>query len=159
MSDKHNKIRFKFAKTLIDRIFSFIVLIICEYKTFMLLNSTNFQDLSIYRKILAEEFESNNCFYCGKKLQKGVHVDHVIPWSYMKEDYLWNFVLACPACNIKKKDKLPNEPILSQVVVRNEELKQSDNPIIQKDFSAYTSKTMWMIWEYAKLSGIKIMET
>lgn len=59
--------------------------------------------LEIYRNILFSEFEECNCFYCGKKLGAKIHVDHFIPWSFVKEDKLWNFVLSCPECNIKKK--------------------------------------------------------
>ncbi len=55
------------------------------------------KDLSVFRRILADEFETDNCFYCGKKLTKSAHVDHVIPWSFIKGDNLWSFVLACPA--------------------------------------------------------------
>ena len=116
------------------------------------------QDLNIYRKILAEEFECNNCFYCGKKLQHSAHVDHVIQWSYIKGDYIWNFVLACPACNEKKNDKLPSRSILSRVVVRNEEFVHSEDPFVCKELSAYTPDTLWAIWDYAKLSGIRVME-
>lgn len=37
------------------------------------------EDLSVYREILRREFEEDTCFYCGKKLQKVIHVDHFIP--------------------------------------------------------------------------------
>ena len=43
-------------------------------------------NLSVYREILRKEFEENTCFYCGKKLQKSIHVDHFIPWSFVKDD-------------------------------------------------------------------------
>lgn len=37
-------------------------------------------DLSIYRKILFDEFEERKCFYCSKELKPGdIHVDHFIP--------------------------------------------------------------------------------
>ena len=51
-------------------------------------------DLTVYREILRREFEEDTCFYCGKKLQRKIHVDHFIPWSYVKDDKMWNFVLA-----------------------------------------------------------------
>lgn len=60
------------------------------------------EDLSIYREILRREFEEDTCFYCGKKLQRAIHVDHFIPWSFVKDDKMWNFVLSCPTCNEKK---------------------------------------------------------
>lgn len=33
------------------------------------------KDLSMYRDILYNEFQENTCFYCGKRLNKNVHVD------------------------------------------------------------------------------------
>lgn len=51
-----------------------------------------------YRQILFEEFENKECFYCGRKLSpKRIDVDHFIPWSFIKDDNLWNLVLACPS--------------------------------------------------------------
>ena len=46
-------------------------------------------------------FEDNTCFYCGCKLSRSAHVDHVIPWAFVKADHLWNFVLACPKYSLK----------------------------------------------------------
>lgn len=114
-------------------------------------------DLSVYRKILKLEFEGNTCFYCGKKI-KTAHVDHVIPWSFVKSDHLWNFVLACPACNSKKKDRLPSKENLSRVIVRNERFSSIPKPIIEVEFRGYQADLMWKIWNYAKLSGLREMK-
>ena len=116
------------------------------------------QDLSIYRAILKDEFESNNCFYCGKKLAKSSHVDHVIPWTFMKSDHLWNFVLSCPSCNTRKNDRLPSKATLSRVVTRNEEMVHSNNAFVKEEFVGYNANLLWTIWEYAKLSGIRYAE-
>ncbi len=75
--------------------------------------------LAYYRDILFQEFE-NKCFYCGKPVSYGnVEVDHFIPWSFIKDDKLWNFVLACPACNNNKRDKLADTIFLDRLVKRN----------------------------------------
>ena len=75
--------------------------------------------LVYYRDILFQEFE-NKCFYCGKPVSYGnVEVDHFIPWSFIKDDKLWNFVLACPACNNNKRDKLADAIFLDRLVKRN----------------------------------------
>jgi len=75
--------------------------------------------LSYYRDILFQEFE-NKCFYCGKPVTYGhVEVDHFIPWSFIKDDNLWNFVLACPACNNNKRDKLADGIFLDRIEKRN----------------------------------------
>ena len=102
-------------------------------------------------KIESEEFERNNlakyyillkkyshkCFYCNNSLpneRKTVHVDHFIPWSYIFEDELWNLVLACGRCNIKKHSSLPQEDYIEKLVKRNfeycykiEDMKKSIN--------------------------------
>ncbi len=73
-----------------------------------------------YRDILFKEFESK-CFYCGKPVTYGaVDVDHFIPWSFIKDDQLWNFVLSCPACNNRKRDKLADIIYLDRIVSRND---------------------------------------
>lgn len=76
--------------------------------------------LAYYRDILFQEFE-NKCFYCGKPVTKrSVEVDHFIPWSFIKDDQIWNFVLACPECNNRKRDKLAQVDFLYKISVRNE---------------------------------------
>lgn len=81
-------------------------------------------NLDIYRQILFNEFESKNCFYCGKRLRdEGIQVDHFIPWAFIKDDKLWNMVLACPACNNKKRDKLAPTDYLNKLIVRNHDIR------------------------------------
>lgn len=76
--------------------------------------------LMYYRDVLFKEFESN-CFYCGKSVTYGaVDVDHFIPWSFIKDDQLWNFVLSCPTCNNRKRDKLADMIYLDRIVSRND---------------------------------------
>ena len=113
------------------------------------------EDLSIYREILRQEFEENTCFYCGKKLQNAVHVDHFIPWSFVKDDKIWNFVLACPTCNEKKNNRIPGMIFLDKIISRNRAIKQSQNEIIQTEFANYTDELIIRMCNYAKLSGLK----
>ena len=111
------------------------------------------KNLSIYRDILRQEFESNTCYYCGCKLGNNPHVDHVLPWSFVKSDHLWNFVLSCPKCNIKKKNKLPSRHVLANVIIRNDELKLSTIPFVKTELIGYYDDLMWNIWEYAHSQG------
>lgn len=110
-------------------------------------------DLSIYRNILYKEYEEHNCFYCGSKLKSEIHVDHFIPWSFIKDDKMWNFVLTCRKCNEKKSNKLPNKYYINKLQTRN--LKLLEDGVMADDFSAYTSTTIQDIWEYARISGLK----
>ena len=82
--------------------------------------STKRDNLDYYRDILFKEFE-NKCFYCGRKIYLGkVQVDHFIPWSFIKDDNLWNFVLACPQCNGNKSNKLADPIFLDKIISRNQ---------------------------------------
>lgn len=81
-------------------------------------------NLGVYRQILFDEFESKECFYCGRPLRgDGVQVDHFIPWAFIKDDKLWNMVLACPSCNNKKRDKLPPDQYLLKLFERNKDIR------------------------------------
>ncbi len=115
--------------------------------------SSKRNSLDYYRNILFEEFE-NRCFYCGKPLtQKTVHVDHFIPWSFVKDDNLWNFVLACPTCNLKKSDKLAPEEQLDLLVARNEKIIVTrSNPVLMKNYAAQRLKR---IYHWALDNGYK----
>lgn len=106
-------------------------------------------NLSYYRDILFEEF-GNICFYCGKKVTKGyVEVDHFIPWSFVKDDNLWNFVLACPDCNNKKRDKLAAEKYLKDLVIRNTSLVIETH----QEMKNYQANRLLNIYNWAKRNG------
>lgn len=116
------------------------------------------EDLSVYREILRKEFEEDTCFYCGKKLRKNIHVDHFIPWSFLKDDKLWNFVLSCARCNERKSNKLPKQDFLIKIEQRNKGIQVVDNIIVQKDFERYSQDLLNRMWKYAKMSGLKEVE-
>lgn len=106
-------------------------------------------NLSYYRDILFDEFE-NKCFYCGRKVSKGhVEVDHFIPWSFIKDDNLWNFVLACPDCNNKKRDKLAAENYLHDLVVRNTSVVIETH----QGMKNYQEKRLLSIYNWAMKNG------
>ena len=98
--------------------------------------------LAYYRDILFQEFE-NKCFYCGKPVTYGnVEVDHFIPWSFIKDDNLWNFVLACPQCNNRKRDKLADQIFLDRIEHRNNILIEHHK--VQPELQRNRVKTIYM---------------
>ncbi|KIR03966.1 HNH endonuclease [Lachnospiraceae bacterium TWA4] len=115
------------------------------------------KDLSMYRDILFNEFQESNCFYCGKKLDKTMHVDHFIPWTFVKNDNLWNFVLACPKCNLKKSGNLVSHDYIVKIENRNSVVvdSRSFSPIVQVEFDGYYDGLLDRMWNYAKMSGIR----
>ena len=80
------------------------------------------KSLQKYLKLLLTE--SPSCFYCGSALGERLAptVDHVIPWSFLLEDDLWDLVLACGKCNAEKSDWLPSDAFIKKLLLRNRAL-------------------------------------
>ncbi len=49
------------------------------------------------------------CYWCGVKVGRTYHVDHIVPLARGGTNWPENIVIACPTCNLSKKDKLPHE--------------------------------------------------
>lgn len=108
-------------------------------------------NLAMYRQILYEEFENKKCFYCGKQLNSDrMEVDHFIPWSFIKDDNLWNLVLSCPVCNRKKNDKLPAEDFITMLIKRNNCITIEKYKFEMKN---YQDKMVRYIYNWAKING------
>jgi len=69
-----------------------------------------------YKKFLAHQ--QQQCFYC-EAIGVPLDVEHVITWSFVLEDRIWNLVLACQACNSAKGDRIPTATYLSKLRERN----------------------------------------
>lgn len=97
------------------------------------------KSLTKYRKIYQEY--TSECFYCKNSLEeKHTHVDHFIPWNYIRDDQMWNLVLACNHCNCKKGASLPQEYFQNKLVKRNDEY---GNQITTLEHSLNTIDTRW----------------
>jgi hypothetical protein len=82
------------------------------------------------KRIMLKHFDT--CFYCNNALsseKQMIHVDHFIPWSYVFEDELWNLVLTCRKCNLKKHSSLPSEKFIYKLVERNKEFSNTIDPL------------------------------
>jgi hypothetical protein len=75
-------------------------------------------------------YQNGHCFYCGECLERtSVHVDHVIPRTFLQHDEIWNLVLAHEACNLAKSAQLPTLTYLERLAERNEYFIASNHPI------------------------------
>ncbi len=60
--------------------------------------------MSIFQRILFEEFEEYRCFYCGKDIKTGeISVDRYALWSLVCENSGWFWVLECSECKMKNE--------------------------------------------------------
>ena len=68
----------------------------------------------------------DRCFYCEKILEKDeINVEHIIPYSYLKHNKMWNLTLACRKCNCKKLGSLPKPKStwMNEIHKRNEKFR------------------------------------
>ena len=81
-------------------------------------------------------------------------MDHFIPWSFIKDDQIWNFVLACPEYNNKKQDKLAQVDFLNKISERNEIMMEREH---RSD--ADSARRIKMIYNWAQRNGYNEMWT
>ncbi|MGB4984214.1 MAG: HNH endonuclease domain-containing protein [Erysipelotrichaceae bacterium] len=73
-----------------------------------------------YKTYLDLENEEHHCFLCGQPInENNLSIDHVIPWSYMYSDDIWNLVYVCKSCNSIKSNKIPTIKDINNLKARN----------------------------------------
>jgi hypothetical protein len=66
------------------------------------------------------------CFICGKSIKdEELSRDHVIPWSYLYSDDLWNIVYVHKSCNSIKSNVIPSQEAIDQLKKRNLALREA----------------------------------
>lgn len=77
--------------------------------------------LKSFDKYLDYENPEHMCFICGKRIEseKDLSRDHVIPWSYLYSDDLWNLVYVHKTCNSTKSNIIPQENDIKRIKERN----------------------------------------
>lgn len=78
--------------------------------------------LTKYKNILLQS--NNNLaidFYTGKILDDNdISLDHVIPWSFMYSDDIWNLVITSKSNNSAKSNSIPSEETIIKLKQRNQ---------------------------------------
>lgn len=79
--------------------------------------------LSKFKEYLDVENPDRHCFICGKSIDdKELSIDHVIPWSYLYSDDLWNLVYVHKSCNSSKSNVIPTKEDIERLKNRNNRL-------------------------------------
>ena len=81
--------------------------------------------LKQYRDILLSTIHNGAIidFYTGQPLSLSeISVDHVIPWSFMYSDDIWNLVLTSKSYNSIKNNIIPSDSTIKRLQVRNKDL-------------------------------------
>ena len=73
-----------------------------------------------FKTYLDAENPEQVCFHSGKPIADGdVAIDHVIPWSYLYADNLWNLVYVDRRENSAKGNRIPDEATIMRLESRN----------------------------------------
>ncbi|MFS0556884.1 HNH endonuclease domain-containing protein [Brevibacillus sp. 179-C9.3 HS] len=94
--------------------------------------------LGKFSRYLEAENPEFLCFLCGLKVEgETPAIDHVIPWSYLYSDDLWNLVYSHQTCNSSKSNVIPNEEMIQLLEARNIVLHQrlKQNEMLDKHVS------------------------
>jgi 5-methylcytosine-specific restriction endonuclease McrA len=94
--------------------------------------------LSKFIKYLDYENPEHSCFICGKNIEgETPSLDHVIAWSYLYSDDIWNLVFAHRSCNSSKSNIIPNEQVVNKLEKRNLRLLEAliENGVNNKETS------------------------
>lgn len=81
--------------------------------------------LSKYKDELLKEFKNGKIidFYSGEELEpNNISIDHVIPWSFMYSDDIWNLVVTSKSNNSSKSNSIPSIEVINKLKLRNEKL-------------------------------------
>lgn len=81
--------------------------------------------LTKFKEELLKEFEGKEIidFYTGKHISyDDISIDHVIPWSFMYSDDIWNLVITSKSVNSSKSNSIPSDEIIEKLKRRNSKL-------------------------------------
>jgi hypothetical protein len=79
--------------------------------------------LKPFRKYLDQTNPRRISFITGKPISESdLSVDHVIPWSYLYSDDLWNLVYVERGENSSKSNRIPDEEMIGRLERRNKKL-------------------------------------
>ncbi len=77
----------------------------------LLAKPTQERDVFDARKIY-EGMPEKECAWTGNNLRKHFDVDHIVPFSFWRNNDLWNLIPVLPAINRQKRDRLPTRSLL-----------------------------------------------
>ena len=91
--------------------------------------------LSKFKKYLS--FTDKVCFISGEGFDGDLSIDHVIPWSFMFSDDLWNLVYVKREYNSSKSNRIVDESEIIKLEERNKDLlrKMESKGMIDKNYS------------------------
>lgn len=91
-------------------------------------------NLSRFKPFLDIENQNHKCFFCSDLIpNESLTIDHIIPWSFLFSDDLWNLVYSHKSCNSSKSNIIPSEQLILAIEERNKFLlnELKNDPILK----------------------------
>ena len=83
------------------------------------------KSLKKFKQFLDQENPDRVCFITGKNIpEKDLSIDHIIPWSYMYSDDLWNLVYVNKSINSSMSNRVKKDDVKNKLINRNKKLLQ-----------------------------------
>ena len=83
------------------------------------------KSLKKYKALLDLENPNKICFITNEIIpEKDLSIDHIIPWSYMYSDDLWNLVYVNKSVNSSMSNRVKQDDIKDKLIKRNKRLIQ-----------------------------------
>ena len=89
------------------------------------------KSLTKYHKYLS--LVDERCFICDKPFKGDISIDHLIPWSFMFSDDIWNLVYTHKGCNSSKSNRIVSENEMRRLEKRNTVLLEKLESISLRD--------------------------
>lgn len=105
------------------------------------IDSPDLQDrpLTYYAKYLDLDNPDRLCFYCGQPVEgREPGISHLIPWSYLCSDDIWNLVYAHGSCKPAGAGPAPPEFFIARLEKRNLSLLEKLAGYVETDIVAGT---------------------
>ena len=84
------------------------------------------KSLKKFKQFLDHENPDRVCFITGKAIpENDLSIDHIIPWSYMYSDDLWNLVYVNKSINSRMSNRIKKDDIKNKLISRNKKLLRS----------------------------------
>ena len=83
------------------------------------------------------QLTDKRCFISGEEFDNDLSIDHLIPWSFMFSDDIWNLVFVKQGYNSSKSNRIVDESEIIKLEKRNKKLLQimKEENMIDKNYS------------------------
>jgi hypothetical protein len=106
-------------------------------KKYMITDRGNIKRKSLKKFVKYLQLTDDKCFISGEEFDGDLSIDHLIPWSFMFSDDIWNLVFVKQGYNSTKSNRIVDESEIIKLEERNKILLQrmKEEGMMDKNYS------------------------